>query len=105
MRHVIETFEGFVLSVDDEKFWCRVEDLDGDEYEMELITDKITFGSEEDKDWIAEGAPFVWTLFSDDSHSFVFWKEVWTEEQIADAEKRAEELIAQLKEIGFCDVD
>lgn len=102
MRHVLEIFEGYVVEVNDNSFWGRYEDFDGNLEEAEFITDKVLF-TDEDKDFLQVGTYFVMIFYNDDSFDFNLIKEYWTQEQIDEAQKEAEILIKKFR--GLPDVD
>ena len=91
MRHIVEHFEGYVTEVKEDTFWARCEDVDGDEWEMEIITDKVL--TDEEREYLQLGAIFDWVLFSDETQWFIFYKEVWTQEEIDAAKEAAKEFI------------
>jgi hypothetical protein len=96
MRHIIEHFEGYVTEVGENTFWGRYEDIAGTEELAEFITEKVLF-TDEDKEFLQEGAYFDVIFYSDESMEFNFIKEYWTQEQIDAAHKEAEELVKFFK--------
>jgi len=96
MRNVIEHFEGYVLEVKDETFWGRYVDIAGQEEQAEFITDKVLF-TDEDKEFLQEGAYFDVIFYNDESMEFKFIKEYWTQEQIDAAHKEAVKLVKFFK--------
>lgn len=95
IRQVLEDFEGYVSDVcDDGTFWARIIDLDEQEEEVQIIVEKIPI---EEHKHIQLGAYFHWTIYSDGTHDFKFSREVWTQEQIDEAYKRAVEMVKIFK--------
>ena len=98
MRHVIEHFQGYVTGVGEDTFWGRYEDIAGQEEEAEFITEKVLF-TDEDKEWLQEGAYFDMIFYNNETFEFKFIKEYWTQEDIDRAKKEAEELVKFFKEL------
>ena len=96
MRNVIEHFEGYVTEVCENTFWGIYEDIAGQEEMAEFITNKVLF-TDEDKEFLQEGAYFDVIFYSDESMEFKFIKEYWTQEEIDAAHKEAEELVKFFK--------
>lgn len=104
MKHVVEVFEGFVLDINKDTFWGRFEDLDGNLEEAEFITDRVLL-KDEDKEFLQEGAYFTVIFYNNETFDFNFIKEVWTQEQIDEAKKEAEELSRKLRGLSNADND
>jgi hypothetical protein len=98
MRHVIEHFEGYVTEVGENTFWGDYEDIAGQREQAEFITDKVLF-TDEDKEFLQEGAYFDVIFYNDETLEFKFIKEYWTQEQIDAAHKEAEKLVKFFKEL------
>jgi len=101
MQHVVDFIEGYVTEVNPASFWTRCE-IEGDEYMVEFIREGTVL-TEDEKEYVEVGAGFVIGILNTNGTIFNFSKEVWTQAEIDEAKKSAEELIAQLKEIGFYD--
>ena len=95
MRHIIEQYEGYVLSVEEDTFWCRLYDFDEEEYQGEFYKKDLLLQA--DKDWLQEGAYLDLIVWNDGTADIWFIKEYWTKEDIEKAEERAKELFEYFK--------
>ncbi len=100
MSHIVEIWDGYVTEICDDSFWCRLEDEDGDEYEASFGFHIIP---EHEKEFLSLGAILNIGFLNDGGFIFNFYKEVWTQKEIDEAKKRADEFIEQLREAGVFD--
>ena len=100
---IIEEFNGYVISVEEDSFWLAYTDMQGDELQMELKMSFLDEDHPEEKPWLNEGQYFRWRFMKNPDmpdiadDEFVFYKRVWSEEEIARIKKKAEELWKLLK--------
>lgn len=86
--------QAFVESVDGDRFEARFATPKGEVVWAEMRVDMVP---EEDRDLIAPGAYFSWTLGDDGTSIVAFSREVFTKEDLERAVAEAENLCTEIK--------
>lgn len=100
---IIEEFNGYVISVEEDSFWIAFTDMQDVDSQMELKMSFLDEDHPEEKLWLNEGQYFRWRFMKnpDDPDEaldeFVFYKRIWSEEEIEEIKKKAEEMCKLLK--------
>lgn len=89
------------LELENDTMWCRVQDITdptrNEEWGEFTISEEV---SPEEMEYVSLGAIFNWIIEEDEAgkgHSrFVFSKERWTQEELDEAKKEAEELMKSI---------
>lgn len=100
---IVEEFNGYVISVEEDSFWIAFTDMQDEDSQMEMKMSFLDEDYPEEKSWLEEGRYFRWRFMKnpDDPDEaldeFVFFKRTWSEEDIEEAKKKAEEMWKLLK--------
>lgn len=96
---ILEEFNGYVIDIDDERntFWIRCEDSDIEIPSHTLLLDE--------RPYLIEGSFCRWRFYKDPDYEgetiteFIFNKQVWSQEELDEADRKATELCNSLN--GF----